>query len=220
MSAATYSTGISVENFDPDSNKSHHQIQPEPVKSWSSIPNSFSTSIWSPSAPVTGAWRKDPSWEKVAEKSRAGWGSVIGSHQSDIENTVNDGGTEMKEDISSSLVESMSQMNLETNRPFLPSCLDSPKNALTMWYGQRFKNFPQFKTNDCFTTWNDGGKPHELKFTSIFTCPVTGEHFASGRYGKERDVYVVIKDANTSQDVFWFRTFFFTLICFYYLRSF
>jgi hypothetical protein len=153
-----------------------------------SSPITFSSSIWSPTVPASGAWNQDSSWGQVAAASRKGWSSQ----------------PQQNPDVPESLLASMTQMSLKTQRPFLPVCLDSPKNALTMWYGQRYKNFLQFKTNECFTTWDDGGKPHEVKFTATFTCPVSGEHFASGKYGKERDVYVVVKDPTANVDVYWF----------------
>ena len=175
-------------------------------KTMFSSPISFS-SIWSPSAPTTGNWSKDSVWGQVTESSRGGWAAVLPTNPKTTEKSSESTDATTEPDSTASLLESMTQMGLETKRPFLPSCLDSPKNALTMWYGQRFKNFLQFKTNECFTTWDDGGKPHEVKFTSIFTCPVSGEHFASGKYGKERDVYIVLKDEVANVDVYWFCTY-------------
>jgi hypothetical protein len=35
------------------------------------------------------------------------------------------------------------------------------------------------KLKDYYTTWTIGPS-HEMKFTSVFTCPMSGEHFASG----------------------------------------
>ena len=33
--------------------------------------------------------------------------------------------------------------------------------------------------------------PHKLRFTSVFVCPLTGECFASGRYGTDPNLYQV-----------------------------
>lgn len=202
------SSGASVEKLNQESSATEESPQQGGTNSWSSMENfvntslfssplTFTSSIWSPSAPSTGGWKKDPSLEK--DTYLGGWASTI--VKKDAEKKTNDSG-----DAPSSLVESLGQMSLETQRPFLPSCLDSPKNALTMWYGQRYKNYLQFKTNECFTTWDDGGKPHEVKFTSIFTCPVSGEHFASGKYGKERDMYIVLNDEKAHINVVWYCT--------------
>ena len=32
--------------------------------------------------------------------------------------------------------------------------------------------------------------PHKLRFTSVFVCPLTGECFASGRYGTDPKLYI------------------------------
>jgi len=68
------------------------------------------------------------------------------------------------------------------NTPFLPRSLGVPKNSLSNWYGKRHKDMT-FATNKCFTTWDDNGPAHALYFTSIFTCPVTGEMFSCGKHG-------------------------------------
>ena len=39
---------------------------------------------------------------------------------------------------------------------------------------------------DYYTTWTIGPS-HELKFTSVFTCPLTGEHFAAGLLRNENN---------------------------------
>eukprot|EP00978_Attheya_sp_CCMP212_P022220 scaffold66010_cov54-Attheya_sp.AAC.4 len=75
--------------------------------------------------------------------------------------------------------------------PVLPhKTLGVPKNALNAWYGKRFKK--TVLNNTCFQTWNDGGLQHIRKFTSLFTCPVTGEVFASGQYDRPEDDFVVV----------------------------
>ena len=66
--------------------------------------------------------------------------------------------------------------------PRLPQCKLSgqPKSELYVLYGQRHGRV--LKTGD-YITWNDNGPPHNLRFTSVFVCPVTGEAFRSGTYG-------------------------------------
>jgi hypothetical protein len=56
-----------------------------------------------------------------------------------------------------------------------------PKAALHSVYGRP----PRRKviSQENYYTWHNSGPPHLLKFTSIFCCPLTGECFASGRYG-------------------------------------
>lgn len=41
-----------------------------------------------------------------------------------------------------------------------------------------------------YTVWSNGDKPHLAKFTCIFSCPVTGEHFASGNWESEKGVSI------------------------------
>jgi hypothetical protein len=56
-----------------------------------------------------------------------------------------------------------------------------PKAALHSVYGRP----PRRKviSQENYYTWHNSDAPHLLKFTSIFCCPLTGECFASGRYG-------------------------------------
>jgi hypothetical protein len=58
---------------------------------------------------------------------------------------------------------------------------DVPKAALHSVYGRP----PRRKviSQENYYTWHNSDAPHLLKFTSIFVCPLTGECFASGRYG-------------------------------------
>ena len=60
-----------------------------------------------------------------------------------------------------------------------------------------------------FTTWTNGAKSHELKFTCIFTCPVTGEHFACGDWrtaGSGTDKMIEVPSCQT----YWYSEFCFT----------
>jgi hypothetical protein len=63
------------------------------------------------------------------------------------------------------------------------------KRGFTTGQAQELKHF--------FTVWTDDALPHEKKFTCIFTCPIDGEHFASGNWNHGGEV--VQKDG-----VFWF----------------
>ena len=57
----------------------------------------------------------------------------------------------------------------------------APRAELHQFYIKKGLSNEQTQTlKSYFTTWTNGAKSHELKFTCIFTCPVTGEHFASG----------------------------------------
>ena len=77
--------------------------------------------------------------------------------------------------------------------PKTADVLTAPKSALYQFYGKK----PRRKqlSNDDYLVWNNGGRPHELKFTAIFHCPLTGECFPSGRHGDPR-FYVVEKMIN------------------------
>ncbi|KAL7549507.1 hypothetical protein ACHAWF_012772, partial [Thalassiosira exigua] len=67
------------------------------------------------------------------------------------------------------------------------------KGGLTTEEGQMIKDY--------FTTWDDKEKPHKTKFTCIFTCPLTGEHFACGRWNAGGKV---IEVPISSDGVFWY----------------
>jgi hypothetical protein len=76
-----------------------------------------------------------------------------------------------------------------------------PKAALYVFYGKRPRRTQLSNSN--YHTWDNGAKPHELKFTSLFVCPVTKERFAAGRYGDEGK-YKVVNDIYTLAQVVWF----------------
>ena len=50
-----------------------------------------------------------------------------------------------------------------------------------------------------YTVWSNDEKHHELKYTCIFTCPITGEHFAAGNWEEDKSVTVV-------DGVYWYNT--------------
>jgi len=57
------------------------------------------------------------------------------------------------------------------------------------------------KLKDRYTTWSDDAKSHEVKFTCVFTCPLTGEHFACGSWSNDgAEVADVGKDG-----IFWYK---------------
>jgi len=84
--------------------------------------------------------------------------------------------------------------------PILPLSLGNPKNALSVWYGRRHKDFT-FCVNDCFVSW-DFGLAHEKYFTSIFTCPASQEKFMSGMLkSKPKKAKVILEKAKEGMQV-------------------
>jgi hypothetical protein len=80
------------------------------------------------------------------------------------------------------------------DRPFYPKNLGTPKNVIPEWYGKKHKDERvEFKSNDCFYTYSDHAKPHEMHHTSIFKCPITGELFGCGQFGDSK-LYKVKKE--------------------------
>ena len=75
-----------------------------------------------------------------------------------------------------------SQTQMPSNDSKQPiTTAQAPKAALYQFYGRK----PRRKqlSNDDYLVWNNGGRPHELKFTAIFHCPLTGELFPAARHG-------------------------------------
>jgi len=73
-----------------------------------------------------------------------------------------------------------------------------PIGELNQTYASRgFLNLKKF-----YTTWSSGEKA-SMKFICIFTCPVTGEHFASGRWKNEKGVTVIVENGVES---YWYNT--------------
>lgn len=105
--------------------------------------------------------------------------------------------------VASKAASGVTSANPFLGQPLLPSLtLGVPKAALQGWYGQRPERFQVGK--DQYVSWNDGGRSHELKFTCVFVCPLTGEVFPSGRYGNNSDMFVVRADEATGADVVWY----------------
>lgn len=74
-----------------------------------------------------------------------------------------------------------------------------PKAILYQFFGKK----PRRKqlSNEDYFAWNNGGRPHELKFTAIFQCPLTGECFASAPYGDPKYYQVTTVTNNQGQVV-------------------
>lgn len=56
-----------------------------------------------------------------------------------------------------------------------------PKTLLSSWYGKHHKI--TIPNTECYETWNNGAEAHLLQWTSVFTCPISKEKFASGSFG-------------------------------------
>ena len=56
-----------------------------------------------------------------------------------------------------------------------------PKAALYVFYGKKPRRVQL--SGNAYITWDNGSKTHELKYTSIFICPITKECFIAGHYG-------------------------------------
>eukprot|EP00540_Astrosyne_radiata_P003623 CAMPEP_0116823888 /NCGR_PEP_ID=MMETSP0418-20121206/1091_1 /TAXON_ID=1158023 /ORGANISM="Astrosyne radiata, Strain 13vi08-1A" /LENGTH=485 /DNA_ID=CAMNT_0004452197 /DNA_START=154 /DNA_END=1611 /DNA_ORIENTATION=+ len=98
-----------------------------------------------------------------------------------------------------------SSNNHYASQPWLPNkTMHVPKAALAAWYNQKPRNHQLSK--DCYISWNDGGLPHQLKFTSIFVCPLTGEIFCSGRHGSgsATNNYTTTTDEQTGATIVWY----------------
>eukprot|EP00977_Amphora_coffeiformis_P016900 scaffold5360_cov213-Amphora_coffeaeformis.AAC.3 len=63
----------------------------------------------------------------------------------------------------------------------------APKSELYAIYGK--DPYRKILSPADYITWNDGGPPHDLRFTSAFVCPVTGETFAAAGYQVEGTHY-------------------------------
>jgi hypothetical protein len=90
--------------------------------------------------------------------------------------------------------------------PAAPSTNTVPKAELYTYYGQK----PRRKQlgNDDYSWWNNGAKPHELKFTAAFLDPLTGEVFFSGRFGDPKcyQTEKAINNEGKEVEVVWFTT--------------
>ena len=60
-----------------------------------------------------------------------------------------------------------------------------PKGSLYALYGKKPRRV-QLAASD-YITWDNKAPTHELKFTSVFICPITKECFLAGRYGETYD---------------------------------
>jgi len=121
-------------------------------------------------------------WNKIYEKNRRIWLGLDEIRE-----------TEAKKD------EEESKSNFLVDIPFLPKNLGTPKNVIPHWYERHHKGI-YFKSNECFFTWNDGGKAHEMRHTSVFKCPVTGELFGSGQFGDKKLYQVQNENINGCEE--------------------
>lgn len=90
--------------------------------------------------------------------------------------------------------------------PILPQSIRAPKNSLSVWYSRRYKDFV-FCANDCFVSWHRG-PDHERYFTSVYTCPSSGEKFMCGTFGEEAKIKITqetVKDGDGMVTVVWYR---------------
>lgn len=84
--------------------------------------------------------------------------------------------------------ESEKQRTPQFKGPIVPQCIDQPKQAIQVWYKRKYKHL-EYRANEYFQSWHRG-PPHERYFTSIFTCPVTGEKFLSGTFGDKLSMMI------------------------------
>lgn len=137
------------------------------------------------------SWKGNGGWDKYLENNKvSGWGIKSGSKHDPM---VQDSKIEDME-----LDSDYDMSSLLDNRPLLPRNLGAPKNVISVWYGKRHRDIP-IVVNKCFTTWDDGGSSHEKYFTSVFTCPVTGEMFSCGRYD-DKSSYLSKKEKIPKRD--------------------
>jgi len=97
----------------------------------------------------------------------------------------------IKETVEEDTVPSLSPEPLQ---PDLKEGSVAPRAELYQYYNEKgLANEEAQRLKDYFITWSNDAKSHELKFTSIFTCPITGEHFACGNL-KNGGGEVVVED--------------------------
>lgn len=95
------------------------------------------------------------------------------------------------------------QINPYEGIPLIPANIDNPVGGLAEWYCSNHNGY-EFRHDVCSTTWDDGSKAK--MFTSIVTCPLSGERFASGRWGAEKTYEIrdeLHEDGNTVK-VVWY----------------
>lgn len=78
-----------------------------------------------------------------------------------------------------------------------------PKLTLGNWF---YKRYQILLPNDCFECRDNGDAPHLLKWTCIFTCPLTTNRFASGQYVGADDTRFSISRDEDDRVVVWFHT--------------
>ena len=93
-----------------------------------------------------------------------------------------------------------------------PTSGAAPRAELYQYYSQKkgFTSAQSQRLKDYFTIWTNGAKSHELEFTCVFTCPITGEHFACGNLDPFRQVVPSGKD-----HFFWYSKWLKIILLFY-----
>jgi hypothetical protein len=78
----------------------------------------------------------------------------------------------------------------------------APRAELYQYYSQEksLTSAQCQQLKDYFTTWTNGAKSHELEFTCVFTCPLTGEHFVCGNWNNDRGQAV----SSVEDPFFWY----------------
>ena len=133
-------------------------------------------------------------WDSIYERNRRIWFGLDGGGDVDDNSAYDDDYNIDNPKMPADGEDENKKKNSLKNIPFLPKNLGTPKNVIPHWYERRHKGY-YFKSNECFFSWNDGGKPHEMFHTSIFKCPVTGELFGSGQFGDNKSLYRVRKES-------------------------
>ena len=78
----------------------------------------------------------------------------------------------------------------------------APRAELHRYYvkERRLTSARAQELKDYYTTWTNDAKSHESKFTCIFTCPLTGEHFACGDWSNNGGAGAV----DAEDETFWY----------------
>eukprot|EP00804_Cyclotella_cryptica_P029508 CCRYP_011308-RA/>CCRYP_011308-RA protein AED:0.06 eAED:0.06 QI:213/1/0.66/1/1/1/3/0/1648 len=76
----------------------------------------------------------------------------------------------------------------------------SPRAELYQFYiNKGFTAEQASELKDFYTIWTNGALPHEKKYTCVFTCPISGDHFLSSNWEDVGEVDSVGR-------VYWFKT--------------
>lgn len=199
MNVPTYPTMSSIKASSTGAQSYHHQTQQRQCYGKGDA-HSVSTTTTAAST-ISGSHRSVAS---TVTNSTAG--SSLGSFV-----TNSTGGSSRGPYVTSQTFASFADPPRQTPQPTAMSqtanaimSLAAPKAELYQFYGRKPRR--QQLSNEDYLVWNNGGKPHELKFTCIFHCPLTGECFPAGRFGDPR-FYVVEQmrnHAGQTVEVIWY----------------